>query len=259
MRSCLASLDFPGSMSEIVEVNGFGTCRQPEVRIKMRNVGRGAPIEILFEDEHIWVINKPTGLQSTTPRFGGPSVILSARTRSGDAHLVHRLDRDTSGVMVVGLSRWALKSLNRQFRERSVLKRYEALVRQGASVLPPMIDLPLAPDRLHRPRQVMSFRRGKACLTRVLSDRVEAPESVVMSSQAGLGDVRRVVLELITGARHQIRAHLAFVGSPILGCDLYAPEAVHAGADRLMLHAARLEFDHPASGDRLRFEAPTPF
>ena len=117
--------------------NGFGTCRQPEVRIKMRNVGRGAPIEVLFEDEHIWVINKPTGLQSTTPRFGGPSVILSARTRSGDAHLVHRLDRDTSGVMVVGLSRWALKSLNRQFRERSVLKRYEALVRQGASVYHP--------------------------------------------------------------------------------------------------------------------------
>jgi len=255
----LASADFPGSMSKIVEVDGVVTGRQPEVRIKMGNLELGASIEVLFEDEHIWVINKPSGFQSTTPRFGGPSVILSARTRSDDAHLVHRLDRDTSGVMVVGMSRWALKSLNRQFRERSVLKHYEALVRQGESELPPIIDLPLAPDRLRRPRQVMSFRRGKACQTRVLSTRVEPPESASMSSQEAHGEVRRVVLELITGARHQIRAHLAFVGSPVLGCDLYAPEAVRAGADRLMLHAARLEFDHPASGDHLRFEAPTPF
>ena len=216
-------------------------------------------MEVLFEDEHIWVIDKPSGFPSTTPRFGGPSVILSARTRSPRAHLVHRLDRDTSGVMVVGLSQLALRSLNRQFRERSIVKHYEALVSKGKGSLPPLIDLPLAPDRLRRPRQVLSFRGGKACMTRVLSE--ERAERLLGSdsTEASQNQQSRVLLELITGARHQIRAHLAFLGAPILGCDLYAPRSVFECVDRLMLHATRLEFDHPATGARVRFEVSAPF
>ena len=126
-------------------------------------------MDVLFEDKDILVINKPAGLQSTTPRFGGPSVIRKARQRSSAAHLVHRLDRDTSGLMVVGLTPAALSHLNRQFRERQVKKIYQALVEQGDSPLPSRIDLPLAPHRLQRPRQVLAFGRGKPSQTRLVA------------------------------------------------------------------------------------------
>ena len=216
-------------------------------------------MDVLFEDKDILVINKPAGLQSTTPRFGGPSVIRKARERSSAAHLVHRLDRDTSGLMVVGLTPLALSHLNRQFRERHVKKIYQALVGQGVSLLPSQIDLPLAPHRLQRPRQILAFGRGKPSQTRLVAvEQVDVSQGVIHSA---LDErcVRRVTIELITGTRHQIRAHLAMVGAPILGCDLYAPEPVERAADRLMLHAQRLEFEHPVSQSPLVFEAPAPF
>ena len=215
-------------------------------------------MDVLFEDKDILVINKPAGLQSTTPRFGGPSVIRKARQRSSAAHLVHRLDRDTSGLMVVGLTPAALSHLNRQFRERQVKKIYQALVEQGDSPLPSRIDLPLAPHRLQRPRQVLAFGRGKPSETRLVAvEQVDVSQGI----RSALDErcVRRVTIELITGTRHQIRAHLAMVGAPILGCDLYAPESVERAVDRLMLHAQRLEFEHPVSQSPLVFEAPAPF
>ena len=216
-------------------------------------------MDVLFEDKDILVINKPAGLQSTTPRFGGPSVIRKARQRSSAAHLVHRLDRDTSGLMVVGLTSFALSHLNRQFRERQVKKIYQALVGQGVSPLPSQIDLPLAPHRLQRPRQILAFGRGKPSQTRLLAlEQVDVSQEFIHSA-LDQRCVRRVTIELITGTRHQIRAHLAMVGAPILGCDLYAPEPVERAVDRLMLHAQRLEFEHPVSKSPLVFEAPAPF
>ena len=216
-------------------------------------------MDVLFEDKDILVINKPAGLQSTTPRFGGPSVILKARERSSAAHLVHRLDRDTSGLIVVGLTPLALSHLNRQFRERRVKKIYQALVGQGVSPLPSQIDLPLAPHRLQRPRQILAFGRGKPSQTRLVA--VEQADVSQRFIHSALDErcVRRVTIELITGTRHQIRAHLAMVGAPILGCDLYAPEPLERAVDRLMLHAQRLEFEHPVSKSPLVFEAPAPF
>ena len=216
-------------------------------------------MDVLFEDKDILVINKPAGLQSTTPRFGGPSVIRNARERSSAAHLVHRLDRDTSGLMVVGLTHLALSHLNRQFRERRVKKIYQALVGQGVSPLPSQIDLPLAPHRLQRPRQILAFGRGKPSQTRLVA--VEQADVSQRFIHSALDErcVRRVTIELITGTRHQIRAHLAMVGAPILGCDLYAPEPLKRAVNRLMLHAQRLEFEHPVSKSPLVFEAPVPF
>ena len=216
-------------------------------------------MDVLFEDTDILVINKPAGLQSTTPRFGGPSVIRKARLRSGGAHLVHRLDRDTSGLMVVGLTSVALSHLNRQFREREVKKIYQALVLLGSSPLPDKIDLPLAPHRLRRPRQILAFGRGKPSQTRLLAlEQVEVSKGSNYS-EIDLSCIRRVMIELVTGTRHQIRAHLAMAGAPILGCDIYAPKPVERAVDRLMLHAQRLEFEHPVSKIPLVFEIPAPF
>ena len=160
--------------------------------------------------------------------------------------------------MVVGLTSVALSHLNRQFREREVKKIYQALVEQGDSPLPSRIDLPLAPHRLQRPRQVLAFGRGKPSQTRLVAvEQVDVSQEI----RSALDErcVRRVTIELITGTRHQIRAHLAMVGAPILGCDLYAPESVERAVDRLMLHAQRLEFEHPVSQSPLVFEAPAPF
>lgn len=161
--------------------------------------------------------------------------------------------------MVVGLTPLALSHLNRQFRERRVKKIYQALVGQGVSPLPSQIDLPLAPHRLQRPRQILAFGRGKPSQTRLVAvEQVDVSQGVIHSA-SDERCVRRVTIELITGTRHQIRAHLAMVGAPILGCDLYAPEPVERAVDRLMLHAQRLEFEHPVSKSPLVFEALAPF
>ena len=161
--------------------------------------------------------------------------------------------------MVVGLTSVALSHLNRQFREREVKKIYQALVLQGASPLPDKIDLPLAPHRLRRPRQILAFGRGKPSQTRLLAlEQVEVSKGSIYA-EIDLSCVRRVMIELTTGTRHQIRAHLAMVGAPILGCDIYAPKPVERAVNRLMLHAQRLEFEHPVSKIPLVFEIPAPF
>jgi len=147
---------------------------------------------------------------------------------------------------VIALTRRAESGLGRLFQERRVEKDYLAVVDGLVADDAGEIDLPLAPDWERRPRQKVCHDEGRAALTRY---RVLARE----------GDRTRLLLTPITGRSHQLRLHLAAIGHPIIGCDLYAPPTVEARSPRLLLHASRLAFPHPVSGAWLERHCPAPF
>ena len=169
-----------------------------------------------------------------------PSVESILKQQYPEVYMVHRLDMDTSGLLVVALTPDAYHHLQRQFLARTVQKRYVAVLEhdvEGSGT----IDLPLRPDPLDRPRQVVDAEHGKSALTAYQS----------------LGN-RRIQLIPHTGRTHQLRVHCAHeqgLHNPIKGDPLYGREK----ADRLYLHAEQLSFDDPETGERLTFHYPSPF
>ncbi len=202
--------------------------------------------ELLHADEHIVVVVKPAGLLSVPGRIVKDCLVNRLIYDYPDIGVVHRLDLDTSGVMVLARTALARSDLGRQFRERLVQKVYEAVVAGLVSSDQGEIDLPLSPDPDNRPRQRIDHDHGKSALTRY---------EVLAREQ----DQTRLRLTPVTGRSHQLRLHLAAVGHPILGCDLYADPEAFARADRLMLHASELQFAHPASGELMTFRGTLPF
>lgn len=159
--------------------------------------------------------------------------------------VVHRLDMDTSGVMVYALDQAAQRALSWSFESRRVGKGYVALVQGTLALESGAIDEPVRADITRRPYQIVDYRHGRAALThwRVLSYEV---------------DRTRVALTPLTGRTHQLRVHMAHIGHPIIGDALYAqPDA--EPAPRLMLHAEWLEFPDPSTGGLVRFVSPVPF
>lgn len=206
------------------------------------------PIAILHEDAHLLLVRKPDLLLSVPGRHPLNKDCLITRLQRDypGASIVHRLDLDTSGIMVIPLTRECHAHISRQFQQRRVEKTYTAIVWGEPAGDSGEIDLPIAPDWANRPRQVICRERGKSALTRyrVLERR---------------GDRSRLELAPVTGRSHQLRIHTREIGHPILGCDMYAhPEAL-AMAPRLMLHATTLAFKHPATGEWLRGECPPDF
>lgn len=184
-------------------------------------------VVVIYSDDHILVVEKPAGLLSVPGRFVKDCVLHRVQFAYPDARVVHRLDLDTSGLMVFGLSQAAVSDLNRQFRERTVKKTYIARVWGSMNDNSGEIDLPMRADPDNRPRQVIDQEHGKAALTRYeVIDRGEASTLVKLMPE--------------TGRSHQLRLHLASIGHPILGCDLYAHPAAFEMADRLCLHASGL-------------------
>lgn len=203
-------------------------------------------VEILFADEHILVVVKPAGLLSVPGRIVKDCVLQRMQTQYPDVRIVHRLDLDTSGLLVLSLSDLSTSDLNRQFRERQINKQYVAMVFGQMQEDSGEIDLPLSPDPDNRPRQRVDYAGGKSALTKY--------ERLLVSE-----DSTRVLLRPVTGRSHQLRIHLSEIHHPILGCDLYAHEAALSAATRLCLHASQLEFTHPASREMLCFESAVPF
>jgi len=203
-------------------------------------------VEVLHVDEHLIVVNKPSGLLSVPGRYVKDCVVHRLQFDHTDIRVVHRLDLDTSGVIAFANSQHATSDLNRQFRERTIGKEYEALVFGLLNEDAGEIDVPMRPDPENRPRQLVDFEAGKPSQTRFeVLERME--------------NTTRVRLLPLTGRSHQLRIHMMHLGHPILGCDLYAhPEAFDA-AERLCLHAKVLELDHPGTGERIRFTAPVGF
>lgn len=204
-------------------------------------------LEILFSDASLIVVDKPAGLLSVPGR--GPhladSLARRVQARYPDACIVHRLDMATSGLLVFARGKDAERRLSIAFQRRQVDKEYEALVSGEVAEQAGRIDLPLLTDWPNRPRQKVDFDHGKPSLTQY---------RVLAIDPAGIS---RLVLTPVTGRSHQLRVHLAAIGHPILGDELYAPP--EAGSPRLMLHATRLDLPHPASGERLSFHSPAPF
>lgn len=214
---------------------------------------RGEP-RIILERERLVVVDKPPGMLSV-PGKGpdkGDCVISRVAERFPDASgpmVVHRLDMDTSGLMVLGLDAPTQRALSMQFESRTVAKRYVALVHGSVAPDEGVIDLPMRLDVDHRPIQIIDHERGRAARTRW---RVLAREI----------DRTRVQFEPLTGRTHQLRVHAATprdvggLGCPIIGDVLYGHDD---GAPRLMLHACRLSFVDPGSGRRIDVESPPPF
>ncbi len=203
-------------------------------------------VRVVHADDHLLIVDKPSGLLSVPGRFLKDSVLQRVMFEYPDARVVHRLDLDTSGLLVLALTSLATSDLNRQFRERLVNKVYIAEVWGLVADDEGEIDLPMRPDPVNRPRQVVDHDLGKAALTKfTVLDRRHA--------------TTLVALYPVTGRSHQLRVHLASLGHPILGCDLYASKAAFAAADRLCLHASKIGFSHPLTSEAVSFQSRHPF
>ena len=170
------------------------------------------------------------------------------QARFPEALTVHRLDMDTSGLLVMARNPEAHRALGRLFELRQVEKEYIAVVAGRVADSERSIALPLIADWPNRPRQMVDFVQGKPALTHL----------EVLSYDAG-SDTTRVRLNPETGRSHQLRVHLQSVGHPILGDDLYAPPEILVRSPRLLLHAAMLAFSHPVSGEWLVVTSDPPF
>ncbi|NLW80844.1 MAG: RluA family pseudouridine synthase [Desulfovibrionales bacterium] len=202
---------------------------------------------IMYEDRDMVVVDKPSGLLSVpgrTPELCD-SVLSRVRLTYMHAQAVHRLDLGTSGVLVVATRRKAEATLRQQFQDRQTSKVYLAMVHGRMESDAGTIDLPLICDWPNRPRQKVCQRTGKPALTEY--EVVERhPDSTL------------VRLCPRTGRSHQLRVHLASLGHPILGDNLYGPDQIQEGC-RLLLHASQLGLFHPYSRTWMTFLAACPF
>ena len=205
---------------------------------------------VVYADEAIVVLDKPAGLLSVPGRGPDKQDCLSTRVQAqfADALIVHRLDMATSGLIVMARGALVQRMLSEAFANRTVTKRYEAVVH--GEVTPTaddwrVIDLPIAVDWPNRPLRVINHESGKSSVTRLQRMHFDTQRNA-----------SHVWLEPLTGRTHQLRLHLQAIGHPILGDALYAPPEVIAMAPRLLLHACELAFAHPVSGVTLQFSRP---
>jgi tRNA pseudouridine32 synthase/23S rRNA pseudouridine746 synthase len=204
------------------------------------------PIPVIHEDDHIIVVDKPHGLLSVPGRGEHLSDCLLTRLEAMRAEvlLCHRLDSDTSGIMVFALTKEAQRKMGRMFEAKRVTKRYVARVHGEVAEEKGTVDLPLIVDWPNRPLQHVNWERGKKAVTDWRREAVE-------------GGTTRMRLMPRTGRSHQLRVHMREIGHPILGDPFYSS---HAEAwPRMMLHAEGLKFEHPIDGRVMRLEAPCPF
>lgn len=198
------------------------------------------PLEILFEDDSFVVVNKPAGLRSVPGVNIDDSVYSRLKQGLLDTEplIIHRLDMDTSGLLVVAKTQSAHKHIQRQFLQRTIRKRYTALLSKVIHQSGGMIDLPLGPDLFNRPRQLVCFETGKKSVTKW----------EVVKRYA---DTTKVNFWPLTGRTHQLRMHSAHesgLNAPIVGDDLYGTPS-----ERMYLHAAEIEFVHPATREKVCF------
>lgn len=200
---------------------------------------RGLP-RIVYVDEWLVVVDKPSGMPSVPARtpLDPPDVAAVLRDEIGPLEAVHRLDRDTSGLLVLARSSAARAALGRAFESRAVAKTYLALVHGRPPTDEGIIHLPLADDLEHPPRKRVDPILGRRAATRWRTRRHR--------SQTAL-----LELEPITGRSHQLRVHLCWLGCPITGDRLYG---LSDESPRLALHAASITFPHPEDGRPLHFE-----
>lgn len=212
------------------------------------------------------MLSKPSGLLSVPGKGADKQDCLSARVQADfpDALVVHRLDMATSGLMVMARGATSQRTLSNAFANREVLKHYRAVISgiiTGVAASPQepwsVIDLPIALDWPRRPLRHIDAANGKPSQTDWQIDHQSPPVAGMEFDRSK--PFSRVLLRPITGRSHQLRVHLAAIGHPILGDTLYAPIEVQTQSARLLLHASHLTLAHPASGQTMQFDSPTPF
>lgn len=211
------------------------------------------PLDILYEDADLLVVNKPAGM-TVHPAPGHPGHTLAnavlaryPEVAEGEDSLrpgiVHRLDKDTSGVLVVAKTRQAQANLATQFKDRTVSKAYTVLVKGSLTPQTGVIDANIGRDPYNRQRMA------------VVSKGREARTDYRVIKYVG-NNYTLLEIKPETGRTHQIRVHLAAIGFPVVGDAVYGVKSPHIS--RQFLHASRLSFDLPSSGKRVEFEAPLP-
>ncbi len=214
------------------------------------------PLDVLYEDADLAVIHKPAGLvvhpgaghrehtlvNAILARYPEIADMRYAPQRRG---IVHRLDKDTSGLILIARNAASLQKLMSQFQQRTVDKTYLALTEKAPPTRTGRIDAPLDRDPANRQRMAVA-RGGRPAIT-------EYQVTEEFRDGSTLLEVR-----LLTGRTHQIRVHLAFIHAPLVGDTTYGYRRGKRGPGRQFLHATRLCFDHPRTGERLCFDAPLP-
>lgn len=205
-------------------------------------------ISIIHHDKDILILDKPSGLLSVPGKSCDHKDCLESRIQIDfpTARIVHRLDMDTSGLIVMALNGDAHRHLGLQFERRHIGKTYKARVWGNIADNHGVIDLPLRCDWPNRPRQMVDFKEGRSALTEwQVMERDEISTWVTLYPK--------------TGRSHQLRVHMLELGHPILGDNLYAHEDALKASHRLCLHSEKIELFHPTGGARLTFNVECPF
>ena len=243
----------PARPRDAVRTDDLVEVREPEIE-KSEAQAEAMPLDILFEDDDLLVLNKPAGLVMHPGAGHQQHTLVNAllahcknlsgiggKERPG---IVHRLDKETSGALVVAKNDSTHRDLSKQFAARTMGKIYLALVAGTPRHATGVIDKAIERHPIHRQRMSIARRQGRSAKT----------EYRVLSSS---GEVSLVECTLHSGRTHQIRVHLHHLGHPVLGDKLYAGKRA-GNFPRQMLHAWKLIFTHPRTGEQMTFEAPIP-
>lgn len=206
---------------------------------------------LIHRDDDFMVIHKPAGLLTVPGKTEDLQDCLINRLVKLEPKtlLIHRLDRDTSGILAFGLSKWGQKTISRQFQERQTDKTYQAVV-AGTLEGEGTIEVPVVYDPSRPPLHIADPTHHKPAITHW-----QAIEHFNIQGQP----VTRVKLTPITGRSHQLRVHMQYLGHPIIGDTLYASAEQQQLSSRLCLHAERLSFYHPQTEQLVEFYCPAPF
>jgi 23S rRNA pseudouridine955/2504/2580 synthase len=230
--------------------------RVPPMRLGRRSTKSAPPLDlpVVFEDDALLVVNKPAGTAvhgGSGVSFGVIEQTRAARPQLKFLELAHRLDRETSGLLILAKKRSALTALHAALREGRVRKEYLTLVKGAWRNDKQRVDLPL---------KKFLTQSGER---RVSVDKEGRESQTVFRKKRGLRDFTLLSAELLTGRTHQIRVHLTHLGFPIAGDDKYGDFELNRalakqGLKRMFLHAGDLEFSHPLSGETVKLHAPLP-
>jgi 23S rRNA pseudouridine1911/1915/1917 synthase len=245
--------DRPSKPSYRVQVDDEIVVRLP-IELPEPVLPEAIPLDVIYEDDAFLVVDKPAGMV-VHPALGHPSGTLVnallahcpqvAQVGGPDrAGIVHRLDKDTSGLILVAKDEATRAALQRQFKRRQVAKTYLALVEDQVRPREGIIDAPIGRDKRQR-KQMAVVRSGR-------------PAQTMYRVVEYLTDHTLLEVHPHTGRTHQVRVHLAWMGYPVVGDTTYGYRRQRLLQDRHFLHAARLRFSHPGTGEEVTFEAPLP-
>ncbi|MAZ87712.1 MAG: bifunctional tRNA pseudouridine(32) synthase/ribosomal large subunit pseudouridine synthase RluA [Cellvibrionaceae bacterium] len=207
-------------------------------------------LEVVYQDQHLIAVNKPSGLLSVPGR--GPEnqdcVIARAQSAYPDSRIIHRLDMATSGLLLIAHNLEALRAFSKLFEKRLISKRYVAVVHGMPDRAEGDITEPLICDWPNRPKQKVCWETGKSASTHYRITEMDRDKNR-----------SRVELTPHTGRSHQLRVHMLTMGHPILGDEFYGHEESQSAAERLLLHATQLCFEHPFSGEQIHLTCECDF